>query len=296
MNIINIDNKQEREDILKLYGKIWQIQLYLEYKFRNYNISSAFKGVGAFGEIFAATYFDDFKGSGSAGSGMDLINTKWEKEIEVKTVVTFQPKKCKKCNFKFSALFDSCTNCGEQKKIFTPTDSRFGINAKTLLDAIKKNIFYKLIGFHIYEKDHNKVTGELIFAIDAYDILSSDSTLDYFKNQEEKSFKSHITNLLPLSYDFYRLNPKLFDQYIIKINYINIDEKLIITNPKVGDIRVPFSICKNKNEKETFKSISSYDVETDTVSIEDFSKSFKLRNKNFNKPRGNIINSPLKNK
>lgn len=296
MNINNTKNKKEREDILKLYGKIWQIQLYLEYKFRQYNISSAFKGVGAFGEIFTATYFDNFKGSGSGGSGMDLVDVKLEKEIEVKTVVTFQPKKCKKCNFKFSSLFDSCSNCGETINIFSPKDSRFGINAKVLLDAIKKNIFYKLIGFHIYEKEHNKNIGELTFVIDAYDILSNNSKLDYFKNQEENSFKSNTTNLLPLSYDFYRLNPKLFDQYIIKINYKNLDEKIIIINPIIKDIRVPFSICTNKNEKELFKTLPSYDSQSNTVSVEDFANSFKLRNKKLNKDRGIIKNSPLKNK
>lgn len=296
MENINSKHKEEREEILKSYAKIWQIQLHLEYKFRNYNVSSAFKGVGAFGELFAATYFENFKGSGSGGSGMDLINLDLKKEIEVKTAVTFQPNKCKNpdCLFKFSGLFDSCTNCGEQNNIDIPRDSRFGINAKVLLEAIKKQLFYKLIGFHIYEKNHNKKTGEITFVINAYDIVSSDSKHDYFINQNDNSKKSTTTNLLPLSYDFYRLNPKLFDSYIIKINYKNINEKILISNIDVEPIRVPFSICIGKEEKELFKSLPSYDETTKTVSVEEFSNNFKLRKKHLNKDRGTIIKVPLK--
>lgn len=71
-----------------------QIQLNLEFTYQSKNIATSFKGVSSFGELLIGLINEDYMGSGSGGLGLDLIDHKKRKEIELKTAVTFQPNKC----------------------------------------------------------------------------------------------------------------------------------------------------------------------------------------------------------
>ena len=296
-------SKKEISNLIKEYSKIWSWQLFLEWKYREKNVSNAFKGVGAFGELISSFYKDGYKGSGSGGLGFDLINDKIKKEIEVKTSVTFQPNKCNSCGYKFSKLFDNCSNCGSNNfKIVD--DSRFGINAKTLLDAYDKKLIDSLLCYHIFE-DVDTIdfeNGTIEFFINCYSIpfkyddsVKEEKLIEYFKNQLNLSNKSNSCNLLPLSFDFWLLSPELFDSWKIKINFKNPNiepEIKNIWNEKLSKILINIDICKTKKEKELFKKISDG---RDFLSLKPFVKNFNYRKKNFNKDRGKIT-SLLKNK
>lgn len=286
------------KEILELYAKIWQIQLHIEYKFKDKNVSNAFKGIGAFGEIFASLYNDGYVGSGSGGLGFDLINMDLKKEIEVKSSVTFQSNKCDNCGFKFSKIFDSCSICGS-KKYKKINDSRFGINAKSLLEAYDKKIISKLVCLHIYDSKTLNFNDEQIieFTINCYEIpfeyndfQDERKRIDYFKNQFKSSNKSVHCNLLPESYDFFMLTPKFFDSWTIEINFKDLNVNPIIKNNWSDDmknIKVKIDVC-SKEEKEIFKKLNSYDESKHTVDLSDFVENFNYRKKSFNKKRGII--------
>ncbi len=288
--------KQELEDFLKKYSIIWRQQLNIEYEYRSKNVSTAFKGIGAFGELFAALYNSGFVGSGSGGLGFDLINEEQQKEIEVKTSSTFQSNKCDNCEFKFSKIFTTCSNC-ESDNFHDISDSRFSINAKSLLDAYDKKIISALVLFHIFDKPKsiNLTTGEITFIVNCYNVpFNYDNSkkevkrLQYFRNQKEQSKKSNCCNLLPCSYDFYLLSPEFFDSWEISFNFINLDTPIKITNQfnQVNkQIEVNISICSSKEEKDLFKKLSN---RKNTLPLEVFAKNFEYRKKRFNKDRGKI--------
>ncbi|MDD7907471.1 hypothetical protein PUW87_02475 [Metamycoplasma hyosynoviae] len=283
-------------NFLYKYSKIWQYQLNLEYEYKSKNVSTAFKGIGAFGELLTALYNTNYIGSGSGGMGFDLINQRDKKEIEVKTSVTFQSNKCKSCNFKFSKIFNICSNCGSNN-YEEMDDSRFGINAKTLLEAYDKKILDSLFVFHIFDKQDtiNIDTGDIVFIINCYkipftydDSFYENKRLQYFKNQRDQSSKSNHCNLLPLSYDFWLLTPIYFDSWEIKVNFKDLNKKPIINNiwnEKLKNIAIHVNICSNLEEKEKFLKLNDG---KDYISLIEFVKNFDYRKKKFNKDRGKI--------
>lgn len=287
---------EEISDLIRTYSKIWAHQLHLEWKYRSKNVSNAFKGVGAFGELISSFYKEGYKGSGSGGLGFDLINSELKREIEVKTSVTFQSNKCNSCGYKFSKLFDNCSNCSSNDfKIID--DSRFGVNAKTLLDAYNEKLIDSLLCYHIFE-DNDTIdfeNGTIEFFINCYSIPfeynnseKEQKRMEYFRNQLELSSKSNSCNLLPLSYDFWLLSPEYFDSWKIKINFKNPDiepEIKNVWNKKLSQILINIDICKGKDEKELFKKISDG---RDFLPLEKFGKNFNYRKKNFDKDRGEI--------
>ncbi len=291
-----MDKKEDLSNCLYKHSIIWQHQLNLEYEYKNKNVSSAFKGIGAFGELFAALYNENYMGSGSGGMGFDLINKKDKKEIEVKTSVTFQSNKCKSCGFKFSKIFKNCSNCNFNN-FEEINDSRFSINAKSLLDAYDKNILDSLFVFHIFDKEDciNLNTGEVVFIINCYKIkfnydnsIYENKKIEYFKNQRDKSNKSNSCNLLPLSYDFWLLFPKYFDSWEVTINFKELNKKPIIKknwNQKLENIFIKINICINDEERQIFKQVSGGE---DFLPLIEFVKNFNHRKKKFNKDRGKI--------
>lgn len=293
-----MSKNEEISSLIKIFATIWSNQLYLEYKFRDKNVSNAFKGVGAFGEIISTFYKNNYIGSGSGGLGFDLINRQNKKEIEVKTSVTFQSNKCLNCNFKFSKLFSECTVCGS-KKFKEVEDSRFGINAKTLLNAYKSKLIDCLFVYHIFDikEDFNNEQGIAKFKINCYiiqftydDSFEENKKIQYFKNQYELSSKSNRCNLLPLSYDFWLLTPRFFDSWEITINFKNPSFNPVVKNiwnEKLEKIKVNLDVCKSKIEKKFFLKISGG---KHFLYLSDFVKNFNYRKKNFNKNRGKILN------
>ncbi|WP_324672597.1 hypothetical protein U5U50_02825 [Mycoplasma sp. 888] len=286
----------EISNLIRTYSKIWSYQLYLEWKYREKNVSNAFKGVGAFGELISSFYKDGYIGTGSGGSGFDLINNKLNKEVEVKTSVTFQSNKCSDCEYKFSKLFNDCTNCGSQNfKIVD--DSRFGINAKTLLNAYEERIIDSLLCYHIFElPDSIDIeNGDIEFIINCYSIpfeyqdsLKERKRLAYFQNQLFLSSKSNNCNLLPLSYDFWLLSPNFFDSWKVKINFQNPGLEPIVENiwnEELSKILLNIDICKNREERQLFEKVS-YGEET--IPLDVFVENFDYREKNFDRDRGQI--------
>lgn len=295
--------KKEIFNLIEKFAKILQIQLNMEYTYKNKNVATAFKGIGSFGELLIGLYNPNYVGSGSGGLGMDLIDKKNAKEIEVKTAVTFQPNKCKNknCSFKFSNLFNSCVICNS-KDFKSISDSRFSINAKKLLEHLGSKNFEKISCVHIYQKteSHNFELGEISFYIDCYDINFSNESKEilnkkiiYFQNQHNLSNKSDTCNLIPKSFDFFMLNPIWFDAFEFKINYKNIEKNISVKrtfSENNSKLKVPLSVCVKKEEKEIFENLKSFDKSTNSAEVTDFVLNMQYRNKSYNKKRGEIRN------
>jgi hypothetical protein len=254
------------------------------------NVRVAFKDIGAFGEYLAINFYPGFVGGGSGGMGLDLVNKSIKKSIEVKTCCTLQNSKCKKCSTKFNSLFSSfCPNCNSKdyKEI---NDSRFGINSKELLTQYDKNLIHNLTLAHISLYTFDKVNKELSIYFKWYNIDFSDLDilniqLDYFKNQKTKG-RATTSNLLPDSYDFYKLCPKLFQETIISIPYsdIHLEPKIIVSQLNVYP-RISESILSS-SELLSFRKLKTYDLSTKTANSKDFTLNMPYRNKSLGKLRG----------
>lgn len=273
-------------------SKIWQHQLHLEHVNPKRNVRVSFKDIGSFGELLAISYNPGYVGSGSGGMGLDLVNRKTKKSIEVKGCCTIQNSKCKnkKCRAKYNPLFHNkcpiCNSVGEEIG-----DSRFSINAKEFLDQYSKGFFKNFTLYHVYQISHDEISKKLIVGLNWYkiDFKNKDTKnikLDYFKEQA-KSGKKSICNLLPFSFDFYKLCPVLVDTVYIELNYDDMTKDCVIRHKKIirKPMRVPISILRN-NEKEIFKKLSSYSLSNETADIIDFTKNIPYRKKTHGKDRG----------
>lgn len=292
-------------DIEKV-SKIWQIQLNMEYTKPQKNVRISFKDIGAFFEYLALDFLPDYQGGGSGGMGFDLYNKKTKKAIEVKSCCTIQNGKCCKCSTKFNDLFlSTCPDCGSNK-IKRMNDSRFGINAHETLRQYEKNIFEEFILGYLSEKNHFKDKHVLEISIEWFKInFDSDKTikkikLDYFINQNEFG-KKKLNNLVPYSFDFYKLVPLKINETTIKIDYANLNNKPIVTNKTVNYYpRVDGDKLKLKGiEKKMFINLKTYDKKTNTADAVDFTLNIPYRNKNLGKERGDTrinLDKALKNK
>lgn len=297
---MNLNSYTELEKI----AKIWQIQLNLEYGNISKNVRLSFKDIGAFAEFLALDFCKDYTGGGSGGMGFDLLNRKTGKAIEVKSCCIIQNAKCNSCGAKFNDLFlNKCPNC-ESNNYSTPTDSRFGIDASELLNQLHEGYFDKFIMCCIKSNKHD-INRHLLeielewFTVDFNDKLIKNKQLEYFINQKTKGKAAHC-NLLPYSFDFYKLCPKKIHDATITLNYANLNKQ-----PKVIEkdcnfyVKVPISVMKNNVERELFKKLKSFDSKTQTADCKDFTNNIPYRNKNLGKERGdtrtNIYNA-LKNK
>jgi hypothetical protein len=290
--------KKNNQIDLVYISRIWQMQLNLEYRNPEKNVRLSFKDIGSFGEFLALDFFEGFKGSGSGGMGLDLMNFKTRKAIEVKTCCTIQNSRCSKCNMKFNSLFlNLCPKCGSDK-FREMNDSRFGINAEELLNQYSKSIIENLTLCHISMESFNlinkvaKIKLEW-FIIDFNNEEIKETQLLYFKNQKNKGRKPHA-NLLPNSYDFFKLCPFKFLETIITIDFDNINIEPIIENLQSNMYpRVPEKIFKN-NELSNFRQLKSYSKKTKDADSVDFTKTFEYREKSLGKNRGDTRSNAYK--
>lgn len=284
---MNYNFKKYEESLLDV-SKLWQYEAYLEYKHKNLNVRIMFDGIGKHTELLSCQ-LTGYVGSGSGGMGFDLINDEIKKALEIKSCCTIQNVKCNKCGRKFNPiLHDCCPHC-QSTDVEVFNDSRFGIDAKETLNQHEKGIFN---GFLTHCISLNNYTDTSISVnIKTYLIdLNVDEELKqiketYFKNQATKGKKSHC-NLLPNSYDFYKLCPIPVCSYDIVFDFTDTTKTPLITKNAINDdVRVPISIFFKKDIKK-FKSLSSYDKNTNTVSCKDFTLNFDYKKKSFGKNRG----------
>jgi hypothetical protein len=286
-------NNKEEDKILynELFdiAKIWQYQLHLEYSNPNRNIRISFKDIGSFGELLAISYNSGYIGTGSGAMGLDLVNKETNKSIEVKSCCTIQNSKCQ-CGTKFNPLFhDKCPVCNNNGMGIE--DSRFTINAKEFLSQYNEGFFDNFTLFHVSQINHNKDNKEIGIHLSLYKIDFSDQEtrnikLDYFKKQAKNGKKPNC-NLLPFSFDFFKLCPVLIDSFRIRLNYENMDSKPVIEheNHIAKRLRVPINILRDK-EKKAFRKLISYSSKDETVDVIDFTKHIPYRKKTHGKNRG----------
>lgn len=224
--------------------------------------------------------------------GFDLVNHSTSKSIEVKSCCTIQNSKCnnKKCGTKYNSLFiDACPTCGSpfSKKV---KDSRFGINAKELLSVYNKNLFEGFVFCHISNKDHDKSKKLLTLLIEWFKVDFSDRDikqiqLNYFRNQV-KYGKKTTANLLPNSFDFYKLCPLKISEMTIEINYNNLGINPIVKEKKQNYFPLINEKVLRKDEKKVFRKLKSYNPITKTADSKDFTLNIPYRNKSLGKERG----------
>ena len=231
-------------------------------------------------------------GGGSGGMGFDVINTKTKKALEIKSCCTIQNSKCLDCNMKFNPLVNTeCPYC-HSKNCKTMTDSRFGIDASELLRQIESDVFDSFVMWHLsllnadYDNHLLKLQLEQ-FEIDFNNDDVKEIQLDYFRNQALKGKKSHC-NLLPNSFDFYKLAPKKISHNIVELNYSDLNILPNVTTIDVQPMKIHQSILRNK-EKEMFTLLESYNKDDGTADIIDFTKNIPYRSKSFQKDRGDTV-------
>lgn len=282
-------DKQLFETNYRLISRIFQQEIALEILNKSDNIKLfGGSGIGKFFETLALYFNDGYKSVCSGGSGYDLINLHTKTVVEVKSCCTIQSVHCKHCKTKYNTyVYDRCPNCG-QKDFVDPKDSRFGIDSKSLLNQYDEKILDNLTMAHIALIDQNE--DSLSIQTDWYKIKFDDELTDiriqYFKNQYYGSDKSNTCNLLPLSYNFYKLCPlKLCTIKTVLPFDVSKDVELSFDYTVHNDLRVPMAIC-NESEKPLFKSLKSYDDLTQTVSMKEFTQMMPYRKANLNKERG----------
>ena len=297
-------NNWNRMSEIEKFAKIWQIQLNVEYKKPQKNIRISFKDVGPFCEYLALDFAPGYQGGGSGGMGYDLYNKSETKAIEVKSCCTIQNWKCKKCDAKFNNLFmDHCPDCGGND-FDVVGDSRFSINAREILRQYDKDIFGGFIFSHISEQEQIKSKNVLVVKVEWFKLNFDDDPdlkdirLAYFINQRDKGAKDN-NNLLPYSFDFYKLAPQKVCEMYININYADLNAKPKITKKLTRSYpRVDGSVLRKK-EYELFKKLDSFDPKTNTAEARDFTLNIPYRNKSLGKDRGDTrarLDKALKNK
>lgn len=293
--------KEELTSKLRDYAYLWQDELYIEdshYHEYNDNVRHIMDSIGKEVESLALTvcnYFfgEGYEGSGSGGSGYDLINRKLGKGVEVKSCNLAQNVTCS-CNRKYNPIiFHACPTCGSiERKI--PRDARFGIDAKETLRQLDKGTFDRFIFCKVELSETEVRERNVVFALSFSSVDFDDKELfnvkrDYFKNQVEKGSKPHC-NLLPDSFDFYKLVPKKLIEVLVGIDFSKPSREssdgVWVDYREVPDnVRVPLNICK-KAEKEIMKNLPSYDPLEGTVDCREFTLNVPYRQKSLGKDRG----------
>ena len=278
--------------LLEKISKVWQIQLNIEYCESKKNTRISFKDIGSFCEILAINYNADFVGCGSGGMGLDLVNYKTGKAVEVKSCCTIQNARCKHCGSKFNSLFvNTCPKC-KSKDYEDIDDSRFGIDAKEFLNQYGKGFFENFTMCYISLVKHDISNKKIIvkqewFTIDFSDDKIRDIQLKYFKTQADKGSKPHC-NLVPYKYDFYKLCPKKIDDKNIEIDYgdLNVAPKIYDCSFD-EDLRVPIDLIPIKNRK-LFMALDSFTKSVDggSADAKDFTMHMDYKKKAHGKRRG----------
>jgi len=284
---------------LEKIAKVWQIQLNLEYCNVDDNTRLSFKDIGSFCELLATKYNIGFVGCGSGGMGFDLVNYKTKKAVEVKSCCQIQNSKCNSCGTKFNSLFVcKCPKCGS-KSYKDISDSRFGIDAKEFLrqyyNGTIENFTLCYISLVNINKKDKKVTIKLEwFKVEFDDNRVLTQQIQYFTNQNELGKKAHC-NLLPYSYDFYKLCPTKIDDINIVISYDDLNINPVIIPCKYdSNIKVPISVIPTTN-RYLFEMLSTF--QNNFADIQDFTRNMPYKEKSLGKERGDTrtkVDSALK--
>lgn len=285
-------NNNRKENYVQI-AKIWQKQLNLEFINAKKNVRMSFKDIGAFCEFLAIDFYDGFIGGGSGGMGFDLMNVKTGKGVEVKSCCTIQNAKCKKCKNKYNDLFlTKCPFCNSTDKEII-NDSRFGINAESFLDEYSKELFDSFILSHVGLVEHQKENSTILIHFRWFKISFENKKivkkqLLYFENQA-KYGKKNTCNLLPYSFDFFKLCPTYLEEIIMSINYkdLNITPEII----KDTVINKPLRIKVTSNlftEEQILKitKLKTYNRKDNTIDSIDFTLNIPYKHKSLGKERG----------
>jgi len=289
-------NKANKNDLNTMsewqkIAKIWQLQLNLEYSNPRKNVRLSFKDIGAFTELTAINYLNGYVGSGSGGMGLDLVNYKTKKAVEVKSCCTIQNAICKDCGTKFNSLFiHKCPKCGSTK-YKDMSDSRFGIDAKEFLEQYNHKIFDKFYLCYVSKTDYNEATTDLAIHLEWF-YISFDKReykkiqLEYFENQNKKGKKAHC-NLLPYSFDFYKLIPIKISDINIQISVKDLNKMPVVKETKCSkSLRISINKMHNEKERMLFRKLSTYNPKTEDADVLDFAKHIPYAKKNLGKERG----------
>lgn len=274
-------------------AKIWQLQLNLEYSNPAKNVRLSFKDIGPFAELTAINYLNGYVGSGSGGMGFDLVNYTQKKAIEVKSCCTIQNAICKKCGTKFNSLFiKKCPKPGCNSTDFKPmSDSRFGIDAKEFLDQYKNKYFDKFYLCCASKTSYDDATTNLEINLEWFYISFDnedykDIQLEYFENQNKRGKKAHC-NLIPYSFDFYKLVPTKISDIKIQICIKDLNTTPVITETKNSQkLRIHIDKMHNKTERELFKQLKTYKPATQDADVVDFTKNIPYAKKSLGRNRG----------
>lgn len=277
--------------VLEKISKVWQIQLNLEYCEKKNNTRMSFKDIGAFCELLATNYNPDFVGCGSGGMGLDLVNYKTKRSVEVKSCCTIQNAVCKSCGTKFNDLFvEKCPKCGSSD-YKTMKDSRFGIDAKEFLNQFKEGFFENFTMCYISLLKQDKIAKSITIKMEWFKVDFTDKDiksiqLKYFENQVEFGRKPHC-NLLPYSYDFYKLCPTKIDEKNIIINYADLNVNPQIINCTFDSkLRVPLEIMP-QDKVYQFKRLKTYSWKNGgSADARDFTLNIDYKEKSLGKERG----------
>lgn len=283
-----MNNMTELEKI----AKIWQIQLNLELSNPNKNVRLSFKDIGAFAELLAINYLDGFVGSGSGGMGLDLVNYAKHKAVEVKSCCTIQNSACKSCRTKFNTLFlAKCPKCGSGE-YSEASDSRFGIDAQEFLNQYSEGFFDAFYFCYVSLKQYDPSTTKIEinlewFVVDFKDKKYREIQLDYFRNQARQGRKAHC-NLLPYSFDFYKLVPTRISKVGISFKINDLNDKPAVTETKCEkeELYIPIEKMHNEKEREQFVKLETYDPQTKRAKATDFTLHIPYAKKTLGKERG----------
>lgn len=301
--LLNPSNKYLKELQIKLinFVRIWRKELKTEKAhFTEYHDSTRLfmDSIGKHMESIALTccnhFFGEadkyvFEASGTGGSGYDLINMKTHKGVEVKSCNLIQNVICS-CGRRYNPLINStCPSCGSSNRI-ERKDTRFGIDAKETIRQVEKDLFDRFMFITVNSLNSDIEDGEvkLSLLIDTvslsdnvyYEYIDSkgvntinlkDIRLEYFRNQLEKGSKAHC-NLLPNSYDYYKLCPTRLCDIVISFNYKKtLDLRPIDVNIEVvnKELSIPKLILRKK-EVESLDSFIESIKELDAEFFKDY--------------------------
>jgi hypothetical protein len=111
-----------------------------------------------------------------------------------------------------------------------------------------------------------------------------DIQLQYFQDQI-KFGKGHC-NLLPFSFDFYKLNPQKISEVIISFPVNNLEIKPKVSEKKMHRfLRVPLSKIPSEFIQE-FKKLKTFSAITNDAEAIDFTINIPYKHKSLGKKRG----------
>lgn len=329
------DDKYFRELNSKLFqfARIWKQELATEYSHsRDFNDSTRLfmDSIGKQMESIALTccnYFygeedkNIFEASGTGSSGYDLINTKTHKGVEVKSCNLIQNVICS-CGRRYNPLLtNTCPTCGSSDRTIRK-DTRFNIDAKETLRQVDKDIFDRFMFITINSLNSNLEDGEVKLSLlvdtvnlgeDEYGWLPDinetgnavnfkDIRLEYFRNQVNRGRGTHC-NLLPNSFDYYKLCPTRLFEIVVAFNYKTTDTcyPIDVTVKKINQVlTVPKDVLRKKevafmdryieslkeNYPRDYKSYIEKEVTNTSYNSYLFSSILPYRQKSLGKERG----------